>query len=445
MSSHDAAPLPRLGEVFFDVRGSSRSMRVSWYGDTGVAVLSIWQGGRCSGTFRLPVDELARLVDTLQRGPDGAPGEPPARGPVDDYGADDYGADNYRADNYSADSYGAETSAYDVRDEYADEYGPGDQDPGAQGPGVPGSGTLGSIGLGPEARRADPGYDSAAYGSGSYDSPGGDPGSYDSGAYDPGSYDSGAYEAPASEAPAYEAPAYEPPAYEAPVRSGPDEISPDDPLGLGYPPAAPAGRRRAPRADGAYDDPSGAYGPADGSRTDPGASGAASDYRPGTAPEYRPDYRPAEAPRSPSYGDRAGYPDQPAYPDPGYDDAGYRGESHNDASYGDRSYPDAGYPQGSGYGAGSGRRASRGHARDPLDDDYGDGGYRDGDYGGPDEPASPRDRRLAGGQPYPERDLAAGIPPLPPLADGPDPADTVAFPARTVADPTAERNARHAR
>jgi hypothetical protein len=58
MSSNDAAPLPRLGEVFFDVRGDSRSMRLSWYGDTGVAVFSIWQGGRCTGTFRLPVDEL---------------------------------------------------------------------------------------------------------------------------------------------------------------------------------------------------------------------------------------------------------------------------------------------------------------------------------------------------------------------------------------------------
>ena len=46
MSASDAAPLPRLGEVFFDVRGSSRSMRLSWYADTGIAVFSIWQGAR---------------------------------------------------------------------------------------------------------------------------------------------------------------------------------------------------------------------------------------------------------------------------------------------------------------------------------------------------------------------------------------------------------------
>ena len=69
MSASDAAPLPRLGEVFFDVRGHSRSMRLSWYADTGVAVFSIWQGGKCTGTFRLPIDDLPRMVEILQRGP----------------------------------------------------------------------------------------------------------------------------------------------------------------------------------------------------------------------------------------------------------------------------------------------------------------------------------------------------------------------------------------
>lgn len=71
MSASDAAPLPRLGEVFFDVRGDSRSMRLSWYADTGVAVLSIWQGGMCTGTFRLAIADLPRMVETLQRGPRG--------------------------------------------------------------------------------------------------------------------------------------------------------------------------------------------------------------------------------------------------------------------------------------------------------------------------------------------------------------------------------------
>jgi hypothetical protein len=86
MSASDAAPLPRLGEVFFDVRGNSRSMRLSWYADTGVAVLSIWQGGMCTGTFRLAIDDLPRMVETLQRGPDGQRAQPPAahRPGVDD-------------------------------------------------------------------------------------------------------------------------------------------------------------------------------------------------------------------------------------------------------------------------------------------------------------------------------------------------------------------------
>src|SRR5579862_2954107 len=68
MSASDAAELPRLGEIFFDVRGSSRSMRLSWYSNTGIAVFSIWQGGTCTGTFRLPMDDLSRLVESLRRG-----------------------------------------------------------------------------------------------------------------------------------------------------------------------------------------------------------------------------------------------------------------------------------------------------------------------------------------------------------------------------------------
>src|ERR1700748_2527505 len=70
MSASDAGPLPRLGEIFFDVRGNSRSMRLSWYANTGVAVFSIWQGGTCTGTFRLPMDELSRMVNALGQGLD---------------------------------------------------------------------------------------------------------------------------------------------------------------------------------------------------------------------------------------------------------------------------------------------------------------------------------------------------------------------------------------
>jgi hypothetical protein len=92
MSASDAAPLPRLGEVFFDVRGNSRSMRLSWYADTGVAVFSIWQGGTCTGTFRLPIDDLARMIEALRAGPQGQnPHREPARGQVP--GEQAYGRD----------------------------------------------------------------------------------------------------------------------------------------------------------------------------------------------------------------------------------------------------------------------------------------------------------------------------------------------------------------
>jgi hypothetical protein len=50
-------------------------MRLSWYADTGVAVFSIWQGGTCTGTFRLPVADLPRMVQILQRGPHGDAGQ----------------------------------------------------------------------------------------------------------------------------------------------------------------------------------------------------------------------------------------------------------------------------------------------------------------------------------------------------------------------------------
>src|SRR6202020_717554 len=73
MSASDAAPLPRLGEVFFDVRGNSRSIRLSWYADTGVAVFSIWQGGMCTGTFRLHLARPPPVIEALQGGPAGPP------------------------------------------------------------------------------------------------------------------------------------------------------------------------------------------------------------------------------------------------------------------------------------------------------------------------------------------------------------------------------------
>jgi hypothetical protein len=131
MSASDAAPLPRLGEVFFDVRGHSRTMRLSWYADTGIAVFSIWQGGVCTGTFRLPIADLSRMIEILQRGPQGGfegdvggrrgaeYGEP---GRTGEYGAD-YGRDAAYGRGYSRDQDDADYRSGHYR---ADDYGPGD-------------------------------------------------------------------------------------------------------------------------------------------------------------------------------------------------------------------------------------------------------------------------------------------------------------------------------
>jgi hypothetical protein len=65
---HSASPVPREGEVFLDARGGSRTLRVSRHDEAGVVVLSLWRGGVCAGTFRLPADEVPDLVAALRRG-----------------------------------------------------------------------------------------------------------------------------------------------------------------------------------------------------------------------------------------------------------------------------------------------------------------------------------------------------------------------------------------
>jgi hypothetical protein len=119
MSASDAAPLPRLGEVFFDVRGNSRSMRLSWYADTGIAVFSIWQGGRCTGTFRLPMDDLARMTEILQRGPQR---RPVGRRPEYDGGYDPAGYDEAGYESAGYEEAGYDEAGYD-EDWYDEEQG----------------------------------------------------------------------------------------------------------------------------------------------------------------------------------------------------------------------------------------------------------------------------------------------------------------------------------
>ena len=67
-----ARPLPETGSVFLDARGGDRALRVSWHAEAGLVVLSLWHGNVCGASFRLAVDEVPDLIETLRAGLDQA-------------------------------------------------------------------------------------------------------------------------------------------------------------------------------------------------------------------------------------------------------------------------------------------------------------------------------------------------------------------------------------
>ncbi|MBO0847356.1 MAG: hypothetical protein J2P22_18300 [Nocardioides sp.] len=67
-----ARPLPASGEVFLDARGDDRALRVSWHFDSDLVVLSLWRENVCTGSFRLPAEEVPELIETLRDGLDTA-------------------------------------------------------------------------------------------------------------------------------------------------------------------------------------------------------------------------------------------------------------------------------------------------------------------------------------------------------------------------------------
>lgn len=82
-------------------------MRLSWYANSKVAVFSIWQGNRCTGTFRLPFADLTRMVQGLQAGP------PPAGVPAGPgYGEPGYGEPSYGEPGYGQEHEYPATSSY---------------------------------------------------------------------------------------------------------------------------------------------------------------------------------------------------------------------------------------------------------------------------------------------------------------------------------------------
>ena len=57
--------MPSLGDVFADVRGDNRTMRVSCHVERGIVVVSLWAGAMCRGSFRMAADDVERLISTL--------------------------------------------------------------------------------------------------------------------------------------------------------------------------------------------------------------------------------------------------------------------------------------------------------------------------------------------------------------------------------------------
>jgi hypothetical protein len=53
---------------FYDTRSQVRRMGVSAHPVDDTMVISLWQGDSCTGTFRLPTRDAARLISTLAYG-----------------------------------------------------------------------------------------------------------------------------------------------------------------------------------------------------------------------------------------------------------------------------------------------------------------------------------------------------------------------------------------
>ena len=62
-------PLAERSRVWFsDTRTPARRMGISTHPDTGVVVISLWNGEECTGTFRLPMADAAAVIGVLADG-----------------------------------------------------------------------------------------------------------------------------------------------------------------------------------------------------------------------------------------------------------------------------------------------------------------------------------------------------------------------------------------
>ena len=417
MSASDAAPLPRLGEVFFDVRGSSRSMRLSWYADTGVAVFSIWQGGTCTGTFRLPMDDLPRLIDSLRRGSQGAvrspdPAEVPGTGARDrlalgaapaaggpepftgaisrfGYATDQTGANATQIMSSNGGGYGGGETAY--LDDYRgrrEQAGYGqDYDQGAQGYGDPSPSYSGPVAdypttydgqavYQPQGGYADQGYPDQGYGDQGYADRG--QGGYQEQGYPEQGYADQGYPDQGYQEQGYPEQGYADQGYG----------------GQGYAAEAYQDQGYQQPYDGqGYEDP-GAYREPSYAGADP-LSAPVTQQVPG-GERFPLAYREEPAyPEQQSYRDDRSYRDEQPYGDPGYRGNGsyrpepsYRDQSYGDQGYGDQGYGDQGYGDQGGYQQGGYPEQPQGgqyYGTDGYPADYrgGSGAYPQADRGYP--------------------------------------------------------------
>ena len=67
---------------FYDTRSPVRRMGVSAHDADSTMVISLWQGDICTGTFRLPAREAARLISTLAYGMTETLSDQPPPGPA---------------------------------------------------------------------------------------------------------------------------------------------------------------------------------------------------------------------------------------------------------------------------------------------------------------------------------------------------------------------------
>jgi hypothetical protein len=61
----EVLPMPAFGDLFTDVRGDDRRMRVSYHADRSVVVVSLWAGEVCRGSFRMAVEDVRGLISVL--------------------------------------------------------------------------------------------------------------------------------------------------------------------------------------------------------------------------------------------------------------------------------------------------------------------------------------------------------------------------------------------